>query len=43
VTTGEGSEDFFAWLQRGIVAGWVSDVVCQTHDGVPLMPEEEAA
>jgi len=34
---------FDEWLLVGIGKGWVSPVVCQTHDGVPMMPEEEEA
>ena len=34
---------FDEWIQLGVVEGWVSMPVCQTHDGVPQTPEEEAA
>jgi hypothetical protein len=28
------------WLAEGIEAGFCSDVVCLTHDGVPMSAEE---
>jgi hypothetical protein len=32
------------WLQLGIKEGWCSELVCDTHDGLPsLGPEEDAA
>jgi hypothetical protein len=30
------------WLDIGINAGWISNVVCATHDGIPDTPEEQA-
>ena len=30
------------WLSFGIVHGYCSPLVCQTHDGVPMSEEEEA-
>lgn len=33
--------DFNDWLLEGLGRGWVSLPVCETHDGLPLMPEEE--
>lgn len=32
--------DFFKWLQVGIDSGWCSEVVCDTHDVVPMTAEE---
>lgn len=32
---------FGDWLTYGIERGWVSDIVCDTHDGIPLTDEEE--
>ena len=29
------------WLRYGIEHGFCSDVVCATHDGLPLTQEEE--
>ena len=28
------------WLQVGIDNGWVSDAVCDTHEGIPMTEEE---
>jgi hypothetical protein len=33
--------NFADWLEFGASRGWVSLPVCDTHTGVPLMPEEE--
>jgi hypothetical protein len=34
--------DFQAWLDYGAKQGWCSPaVLCQTHDGVPMTPEED--
>jgi hypothetical protein len=32
--------DFGEWLTYGIAQGWCSDLVCETHDGMPLTDEE---
>jgi hypothetical protein len=32
--------DFWEWVAYGQVRGWCSDVVCDSHDGVPLTDEE---
>ena len=32
---------FEEWLEVGYVQGWIGPSICQTHDGVPLTPEEE--
>jgi hypothetical protein len=29
------------WIRYGIDNGFCTEVVCQSHDGVPLTPEEE--
>lgn len=34
--------DFYDWRDYGIEKGWISESVCDTHDGPP-MSEEEAA
>lgn len=34
---------FAEWLAFGIENGWASQGVCQTHEGVPMTEEEEAA
>lgn len=33
--------DFYEWLEWGINKKWVSDVVCNTHDGLPMTDEEQ--
>lgn len=33
-------EEFFDWIQHGVQRGWISDVVCDTHQG-PDMTDEE--
>jgi hypothetical protein len=35
--------DFYEWLEFGKDKGWCSDVVCDTHDGLPLTDEEMEA
>lgn len=35
-------QDFYDWLEKGYAAGWISDVVCATHHGLPNTPQEEA-
>lgn len=32
---------FETWLERGRRAGWISDIACATHDGIPSTSEEE--
>jgi hypothetical protein len=32
--------DLAEWLEIGIGRGWISEVVCSTHDLVPLTKEE---
>lgn len=34
-------EQFLAWVDQGLSAGWLSEPVCMTHDTVPLRPWEE--
>jgi len=31
------------WLQYGIKKGFCSDIVCNTHDGLPVVSDEEEA
>ena len=31
---------FAEWLTYGQTRGWVSAIVCNTHDGLPVTPEE---
>lgn len=35
-------DDFMDALHYGYKAGWVSDIKCATHDGVPSTDSEEA-
>jgi hypothetical protein len=35
-------EKFIDWFMVGLNAGWISDVVCATHNGLPLTEEEES-
>jgi len=34
-------EEFFIWFKNGVDRGWISDIVCATHDGIPSISEEE--
>ena len=36
------SEDleFYDWLKIGRDKGWCSDIVCDTHEGLPMTDEE---
>lgn len=36
----EDVPEFWSWLQVGIDQGWCSNVVCSTHDGLPMTEEE---
>lgn len=33
-------DDFEEWIDHGITQGWISEVVCETHDGFPWTDEE---
>ena len=33
--------DFYEWLDWGITKGWVADVACAIHGGLPLELEED--
>ena len=33
--------EFTEWMEFGASKGWVSLPLCETHTGLPLMPEEE--
>ena len=33
-------DEFEHWLDLGISKGWISDVVCDTHEGIPMSEEE---
>jgi hypothetical protein len=32
---------FYDWIEEGYARGWAGPPVCQTHDGIPLTPEED--
>ena len=33
-------DDFENWISHGINQGWISEVVCKTHDGLPWTDDE---
>lgn len=33
--------NFYEWIEFGQSKGWVSEIVCATHDGLPSSPAEE--
>lgn len=33
-------DEFWTWLSIGQERGWVSDGVCETHEGVPMSDGE---
>lgn len=35
------STDFPEWVAAGKARGWVSDVVCSMHEGLPTTEEED--
>lgn len=41
IKTMKSDTDFAEWMEFGASKGWVSLPVCETHVGLPLMPEEE--
>lgn len=34
-------DDFELWLEQGITNGWCSELVCDTHQGLPMSEGEE--
>jgi len=34
-------DEFKIWFDNGVARGWISDVICATHDGIPSISEEE--
>lgn len=34
---------FQAWIREGVKWGWISEPVCETHEGAPLNMREEQA
>jgi hypothetical protein len=39
--TEENVNEFHIWFNNGVERGWITDVFCATHDGVPNLSEEE--
>lgn len=37
---GRDSMSFEEWMKYGLKRGWIAEGVCQTHDMVPMTPEE---
>lgn len=34
------AQNFDDWLSYGLKQGWISEVVCSTHEGLPMTDEE---
>ena len=34
------SDAFWRWYEEGVHKGWCSEIVCNTHDGIPMTDEE---
>ena len=34
-------DEFEIWLNNGIERGWITEPICNTHEGDPFMSEEE--
>ena len=34
------SMDFYEWVEFGKDSGWCSDIVCDTHEGLPMTDQE---
>ena len=39
--TDENIDEFQIWFNNGFERGWITDVFCATHDGIPSLSEEE--
>lgn len=35
-------DEFQIWFNNGVERGWITDVFCATHDGIPPLNDEEA-
>lgn len=35
-------DEFQIWFNNGVERGWITDMFCATHDGIPSLSEEEA-
>jgi hypothetical protein len=34
-------DEFHIWYDNGVVRGWITEMFCATHDGIPSLTEEE--
>ena len=34
-------DEFHIWFDNGVARGWITDMFCATHDGIPSLSEEE--
>ena len=34
-------DEFHIWYDNGVSRGWITEIFCATHDGVPSLTEEE--
>jgi len=34
-------DEFHIWFDNGVKNGWITDVFCATHDGIPSLSKEE--
>ena len=34
-------DEFQIWFDNGVARGWITDMFCATHDGIPSLNEEE--
>jgi hypothetical protein len=39
--TDKDQPEFLIWFNNGVDRGWITDMFCATHDGVPTLTEEE--
>jgi hypothetical protein len=39
--TDENQAEFLIWFNNGVDRGWITEMFCATHDGVPNLSEEE--
>jgi hypothetical protein len=37
------SDAFWRWYEKGLNNGWCSEIVCDTHDGLPMSDDEMEA
>lgn len=39
--TEEEQPEFFIWFNNGVERGWITEMFCATHDGAPILSDEE--